>query len=287
VNIDVECIPCFIRQAVETSARAGADASLLWRIMRDVAGLIETLSPDECPPQFAERVYDAISAAVRNGDVFAAEKSHANALALELEPGFRRTIDAAPDPLLAAVKLAIAGNSMDLGVIFEYGDVGALAESVLSAELGIDNYAALRSALATASSVLVVGDNCGEAVFDRMLIEQMRRVRDCRYAYVVRGRPIINDVTAQDAVSAGIDRVATLLDTGSGAPGLVLSACSAETRKQFFAADLVIAKGQGNYEAISEAPRDVFFLLMVKCPVVSRHLHAPVGVAVTKHHLAP
>ena len=77
------------------------------------------------------------------------------------------------------------------------------------------------------------------------------------------------------------------LDTGSGAPDLVLSACSVGTRKQFFAADLVIAKGQGNYEAISEAPRDVFFLLMVKCPVVSRHLHAPVGVAVTKHHLAP
>jgi len=287
MNIDVECIPCFVRQALETSARGGADASTRWKIMRDVAGLIDTLSPDECPPQFAERVYDTISAALRNGDIFAAEKAHANDLALALEPGFRRTIDAAPDPLLAAVKLAIAGNSMDLGVISEYGDVGALAESVLSAELGIDDYAALRTALATASNVLVVGDNCGEVVFDRMLIEQMRRVRDCRYAYMVRGRPIINDVTAQDAMSAGMDRVATLLDSGSGAPGLVLSACSAETREQFFAADLVIAKGQGNCEAISEAPRDVFFLLMVKCPVVSRHLHAPVGVAVTKHHLAP
>jgi uncharacterized protein with ATP-grasp and redox domains len=190
-----------------------------------------------------------------------------------------------PDSLLAAVKLSIAGNSMDLGVVSEFGDVGDLARRLIETDLGVDDYVDLRERLEQADNVLVIGDNSGEIVFDRVLMEQMRRINRCRYTYMVRGRPVINDVTRQDAKDVGIDSVAEITDTGAGTPGLVLSACSVGAYEHFMRADLVISKGQGNYESLSDAPREVFFLLLAKCDVVSRELEVPVGSGVVKHRL--
>ena len=286
MRIHIECVPCFVRQGFETVSRVTQDVSIRWRVMREVCALAGNVSADVCPPQLAERIYDAVAAATGNPDPFVVEKHLANELALSLEPRFRGILSTVHDPLLAAVKFSIAGNSMDLGVVREYGDVGALADSMLAAPLAIDDYASFRQRMSVAEHILVVGDNNGEIVFDRLLIEEMRKVRDCRYTYVVRGRPVINDVTVEDARAVGMDRVAGLADSGSGAPGLVLAVCSEKVREMFLSADMVVAKGQGNYEALSDAPREVFFLLMVKCQVVSRDLHAPVGVAVVKHHQA-
>jgi len=286
VKIHVECIPCFVRQACETVCRVTSDEGMRWQAVQEVCALVRETPDDSCPPSFAERVYDAIAAITGNNDPFVAEKKQANELALGLEPRFREILSSVPDPLLAAVKFSIAGNSMDLGVVREYGDVGSLAEAMLASPLGIDDYTAFRRSLSHAGHVLMVGDNNGEIVFDRLLIEEMRKVRDCRFTYVVRGRPVINDITMEDAREVGIDRIAEVVDSGAGAPGLLLSACSKEVRDRFLSADMVVSKGQGNYESLSNAPRDVFFLLMVKCQVVSRDLHAPVGVAVVKHQRA-
>lgn len=286
MNIDVECVPCFVRQALATVRRATDDESLQWRVMKEVGRLVNEMSPGMCPPEFAERVYGVIGAATGNDDPYLEDKSRANSLVLALEPGFKDALQTADDALLAAVKLAISGNSMDLGVVADFGDIGACAEAMLSEEPGVDDYVSFARCLGKASHVVFVGDNAGEIVFDRMLIEEMRKVRDCRVTYVVRGRPVINDVTVDDARTAGIDRVATVVDTGAGAPGLVLTECSEAVRSLFLSADMVVAKGQGNYEALSDAPRDVFFLLLVKCPVVSREFAVPVGAAVVKHHRA-
>ena len=284
MKIDVECVPCFVRQALVTVRRATDDKSLQWRVMKDVGRLVDEMSPDMSPPEFAERVYGVIAAVTGNDDPYLEDKNRANTLVLGLEPGFKDALRTADDALLAAVKLAISGNSMDLGVVADFGDIGACARAMLSEELGVGDYVSFARCLGKASQVVFVGDNAGEIVFDRMLIEEMRKVRDCRFTYVVRGRPVINDVTIEDARTVGIDRVATIVDTGAGAPGLVLKECSQAVRSLFLSADMVVAKGQGNYEALSDAPRDVFFLLLAKCPVVSREFAVPVGAAVVKHH---
>ncbi|NLE94113.1 MAG: DUF89 family protein [Dehalococcoidia bacterium] len=284
MRIQVECVACFVRQGLETVARASSDAEVCWQAVRRVCAIAGETASDITPPELAERVYDAVAAVTGISDPFIEEKHRANEIAMGLRTHFESILADAQDPLLAAIKFSIAGNSMDLGIVTEYGDVGALAEAMLAAPLGIDDYEAFRHRLSQARHVVMIGDNNGEVVFDRLLIEQMKKVRGCRYTYVVRGRPVINDVTAKDAHAVGIDLVADVADTGSGMPGLVLSACSPEARRLFATADLVVSKGQGNYEALSEAPRDVFFLLMVKCQVVSRDLRAPVGVAVVKHH---
>ena len=104
--------------------------------------------------------------------------------------------------------------------------MGALAEAMIGGRLGIDDSEAFRHELSRAQHVLIVGDNNGEIVFDRLLIEEMARVRACRYTYVVRGRPVINDVTIHDAQSVGVDRVADVVESGSGAPGLLVASCA-------------------------------------------------------------
>ena len=285
MKIDVECIPCFARQAISTTRRCTDDPDIQWKVMRRVSECVSSLSPESSPPEFAASVYGVIAELTGVEDPFKAQKVEANNLAMAVVAELGNGLDDFPDPLLAAVKLSIAGNSMDLGVVSEFGDVGDLARRVMETDLGVDCYGALLARLRTARDVLVIGDNTGEIVFDRVLIQQMRRINHCQYSYMVRGRPVINDVTRQDAKDVGIDGVAEVLDSGAATPGLVLSACSGDAYERFMNTDLVIAKGQGNYESLSDAPREVFFLLLAKCDVVSRELKVPVGAAVVKHHL--
>ena len=284
MRINVECIPCFTRQAIATTRRCTDDPAIEWEVVRRVSRLIAELSPESTPPDFAADVYGVVSEFTGVDDPFCAQKVEANNLAMAVVAELGNGIEDFPDPLLAAVKLSIAGNSMDLGVVTEFGDVGDLARRVMETDLGVDDYEELRARVKAAKDILVIGDNTGEIVFDRVLIERMRRINHCRYTYMVRGRPVINDVTRKDATDVGIDGVAEVADTGAGTPGLVLSTCSKDAHERFMNADLVISKGQGNYESLSDAPREVFFLLLAKCDVVSRELQVPVGSAVAKHH---
>jgi len=145
-------------------------------------------------------------------------------------------------------------------------------------EAGVES---LRRAVSTARDILFLGDNAGEAVFDRLLIEQMPAAK---VTYAVKGAPIINDVTLADARASGLDEVAELIDNGNDAPGTILSLCPPAFQKHFAEADLVIAKGQANYETLSEAARDLFFLTQVKCPVIGRDIGKPVGSWTVQHH---
>jgi uncharacterized protein with ATP-grasp and redox domains len=123
-------------------------------------------------------------------------------------------------------------------------------------------------------TILYLADNAGEIVFDRLLLEQLA---GARLKVAVKGGAVINDATRRDAEQAGIGEVAEIIDTGSDTPGVVLEETGDGFREEFGRAELVIAKGQGNYEALSEAPREVFFLLMVKCDVLASDLGEPRG----------
>jgi uncharacterized protein with ATP-grasp and redox domains len=137
---------------------------------------------------------------------------------------------------------------------------------------------ALRSALKQSDSILYLADNAGETVFDRVLIETL----GFPVSYVVKAAPIINDATRKDAVAAGIDRVANIIDNGSGAPGTLLDQCSKLFCTQFAEADLIIAKGQANYESLSNSSAPIFFLLQAKCNVIARDLWVVEGGTILK-----
>jgi uncharacterized protein with ATP-grasp and redox domains len=149
---------------------------------------------------------------------------------------------------------------------------------VLAQPFAIDDGMAFREALARADRALYLADNAGETVFDRALIEWL----DVPVTYVVKGGPTLNDATVEDALAAGLDRVAEVVSNGTDAPGTILARCSEEFRRLYDEAELVIAKGQGNYETLSEEGPKVFFLLQAKCPVMARDAGVPVGSIVLK-----
>ena len=176
-----------------------------------------------------------------------------------------------------AVRIAIAGNIIDLGVADSY-DLDATLKRVLTQDFAINDLAALRSALAQNLSVLYIADNAGETVFDRVLIESLVG----SVTYVVKSGPIINDATFEDAVAAGIDQVATIIDNGSNAPGTLFEHCSETFRQRFSQAGLIIAKGQANYESLSDSSAPIFFMLQAKCNVIARDLGIAEGDIVLK-----
>ncbi|MCK5676410.1 MAG: DUF89 family protein, partial [Verrucomicrobia bacterium] len=192
-------------------------------------------------------------------------------------------INGAIDPFKMALRFSIAGNIMDFALTSKWDqmNLSSFLDDTRLKELDESGVEALRDAVGAAQNIFFLGDNAGEAVFDRLLIEQMPTAK---VTYAVKGAPIINDVTLAEARASGLDEVAELVDNGNDAPGTILSLCPPAFQKRFAEADLVIAKGQANYETLSESDRPLFFLTQVKCPVIGRDMDKPVGSWIVQYH---
>ena len=268
----LDCYPCFLRQALSAARRAGASPEQQHGILLATMDQLRSLAADATPPEMAERIHRLVRAETGDPDPYRQAKQDATRQALALLPRLRDLVRTSADPLDTAVRIAIAGNIIDQGVAESF-ELEATLERVLTQPYARDGLAALRQALAGTDAVLYLGDNAGEAVFDRVLIEHLSRP----VTYVVKGAPIINDATREDAIAAGLDAVAEVIDNGSQAPGTLLDRCSAAFRERFHRATLVIAKGQANYETLSDSPAPIFFLLQAKCGVIAGDLGVKVG----------
>jgi len=273
----LDCYPCYLRQALDAARRAGADEGQQRVVLDRVLDLLRRIRPSSTPPEIGDQVHRIVRRELGDGDPYRVAKEASTREALAFYPRMKALLAEADDPLETAVRLSIAGNIIDFGLVREY-DLLDVVERALEQPFAIDDRVALREALAQVDQVLYLADNAGETVFDRSLLE----VLEVPAVYAVKGGPILNDATREDALAAGIDGVAEVVSTGSDAPGTILDRCSEEFHKLYEEAELVIAKGQGNYETLSEEGRKVFFLLQAKCPVIARDLGVPVGSMVLK-----
>jgi uncharacterized protein with ATP-grasp and redox domains len=277
----LDCYPCFLRQALSAARRAGADEDQQRLILQRTCAELQTLPERATPPQMAERIHRLVRAEVDHSDPYLAAKQEATRAALERYPVLREHVRTADEPLDAAIRISIAGNIIDFG-IFETYDLDATVDRVLTQPFAIDDRPRLRAALADAREVLFLADNAGETVFDRVLIEALDRP----VCYVVKGSPVINDATREDAQAAGIDAIAEVMDNGSDAVGTLVERCSTAFRARLAAADLVIAKGQANYESLSSGPppcgAPIFFLLQAKCSVIAAELGVATGSIIAR-----
>jgi len=270
-----DCMPCFLRQAINASATAGATVEQTDLILRDVLQHLEESDWTAQPPRLAVELYRTVRRTTGNDDPYLGDKQRINALALQLLPDLQRDVAAAPDPFVAAVRLAMAGNVIDL-VAFDTIDrellLGEFAHAA-SAPPVVDHIGAMREALQRSTGpVLYVTDNAGEIAFDRLLIEQIVAlgVPAERITAMVRGGPAINDALLEDAIAVGLTDLVDVIDSGIDAPGFLLDLASDEAVERYQAAEVVIAKGQGNIESMPADDPRVFFLLRIKCPVLSR-----------------
>jgi uncharacterized protein with ATP-grasp and redox domains len=242
--------------------------------------MLAELDLSEAPPLVAQSIHRRLREISGVDDPYRPAKDRFNRLAMEMYPKLAARVKSARHPFLMAVRLSIAGNVLDLSVngeITEEQVREAVDQALLDPFSG--DVAEFHRAAAEAANILYLADNAGEIVFDRLLIEQLG---PARVTLVVRGSPVINDATPVDAQTVGLHKIVEVVDNGSDAPGTVLHDCSEEFRRRFREADLIIAKGQGNFETLSDEPGRLYFLFKVKCSAVASHLGLAVGYQVLK-----
>jgi hypothetical protein len=230
--------------------------------------LLATIDHASSPPVNSIGLYQLIARLSANQDPFAALKRQSNDLALLLLPQLQEVIRQGDDPLRRAILLAMAGNIIDYGSQ-QHFDLETTLANCLQQQPFIDDYALLRHDLGQAQTVLYLADNCGEIVFDGLVIDHL--LPHNRVTLAVKDGPIINDATVDDARFCGLEQKCRVISNGAVCPGTPLGQCSPEFRELYAQADVVISKGQGNFETLSEEKRTVYHLLTVKCPVVADH----------------
>jgi uncharacterized protein with ATP-grasp and redox domains len=278
MKTSLDCIPCFVRQALDAARMVSKDTAVHERIVREVLRWTGEMAFDQSPPVMGQRIHRRLREITGVQDPYRAAKDDQNRMALSLLHELKAEIESATDPLLTAARLAVAGNVIDMGAnngVTE-SDVRQCVRQALAENLSGEQDE-FRQAVAEARSILYLADNAGEIAFDRLLIE---RLPPERTTLVVRGAPVINDATMDDARAVGLHEIVEIIENGSDAPGTILEDCNSQTRRRFADADLILAKGQGNFETLSDESRNIFFLFKAKCPVIAAHVGLPVGTHV-------
>jgi uncharacterized protein with ATP-grasp and redox domains len=260
----LDCYPCFFRQIINTSQMMNLDERKIRELLIAFGQTLSHIQAGATPPEIGREAYRLISEKTGIPDLYAEKKKKCTQRALALYPRLKEQIVSSSDRLAMAIRMAIAGNVIDFGANADF-DLDKDLDVLLSKELAIDHYQAFCTALQKAQKILYLADNAGETVFDRLLIEELGKP----VVYAVRENPIINDAILQDALDAGIDKVAKIVSSGTDAPGTILNRCSESFLDIYRSADLIISKGQGNYEGLTDETQPVFFLLKAKCAVIA------------------
>lgn len=287
----MECIPCFFRQAIEAADMIGVGDKQKKEIINHVAQAIPGFSLNSTPPEMARIIHKIVRTVTGNEDPYLHVKQKSHEQAMSKYDVFVSKIKKSRNKLLTATELAIAGNVIDFGVGNSL-DVQAEIEKIVHQKVRerkhederYFQYNLFIKKLAASQNIVYLGDNVGETVFDSMLLEQIKtHCSGKQLWYAVRGFPVLNDALEIDAYNAGIDKYARIINNGYDAPGTILKKSSIAFRKIFKAADLIISKGQGNFESLSnQKTPTIFFLFMVKCPVIAQHLTCDVGNIILK-----
>lgn len=268
-----ECYLCALRQALSAARMVSDDVEFHNEVMRETSLILAGANPGSTPPEVGELFYRMIRERSGTDDPFAGQKRTQNDHVIALLPWLRETVARSDDPLMTAVRLAIAGNAVDPGAQESFDLEKSVMEAV-EGEAGLDAYREFARRLDGARRVLVVADNCGEVVFDRVLVETMLERaraagRELDVTMAVRGGPVINDVTMVEAEELGLGELCRLVSTGLEMPGTVLERAAPGFRRAFEDADLVVSKGQGNWETLEGGGREIFFMFQAKCPPVA------------------
>lgn len=275
MEICSECYPCLLKQAVDTLKIIGSNEEDKKETIKQVLTYLASAPSNLPPPYISRRVYKIVSDVTGVADPYAEVKKKSSLMVLGMLPILRERVKGAEDPIYEAFRLAIIGNIIDYGAgkSFTLEDISFFGNIPIK----INHYDDFLKDLKKAKTVLYIGDNAGEVVFDLLALEVLSNLNKKVY-FAVRTRPIINDVTKDDAEYVGVGRYAEIIDSGSDAPGVALDVVTPRFKSLLEEADLVISKGQGNFETLETYKRDdIYFLLRVKCEVVAKMLKANIG----------
>lgn len=284
MNSHLECIPCFIKQSLEAARMATNDESIQTKVLHEVMKHLQTISLTESPPKLSREIHRIIREVTCSKDPYKKVKETSNEMAKKKYSYLKKVVSDSDDPLLMAVKLSIVGNVIDFGTSNRF-DLTSMIDTAIKQDIDANSYLQFKHTLEQSKTILFLADNAGEIFYDKLLLEELKE-KQKQITYVVKANPIINDALIEDAKFAGIDRYAKVVSCDSGqnlsSPGIILSYASEQFLKLFDSSDMVLSKGQGNYEGLSDVKRNIFFMLVVKCPLVAQDIKADIRKLILK-----
>lgn len=284
MKIILDCYPCILRQVLSTAKLAGLNEAQTKKIIDEAMRHLLTTTECDSPQHIIVKIFDFMQSALHKKndlfDPYAKLKKESNEIVLQYFYYLESFVKCASSPLEMAITKAAAGNIIDFGAK-DHGnlDIEQEIHNIPSLQFAIYDFEPLSAILEKAHLILYIGDNAGEIVFDRILIRQIKRqAPDIRIVFATRDKPIINDVTIEDAYQVGLDKEAEIISSGCIYPGLMLDETNSDFQEIYRKADLIIVKGQGNYEGLSNVSDDrIFFILRIKCDRVANDIGARIG----------
>jgi len=277
MNLKPDCLSCLLNQSLRITKNLNLNDKISIEMMQLASNSIATYSQIS-PPIAAADLYPKLGALVNNRDVYKELKLLSTQEAMRLLPEVEKHVLSSSTPLKSAIKSAVAGNVIDFATPNHF-DLTTEFKKVFDTPFTIDDEALFFQRLNEVKSLMIIGDNVGEHVFDKLLLDTLHHsYPKLELYYAVRGKPIINDVTLTEAEEIGIDKICNLVDSGVDTPGLAYTHASSEFMQLYNDIDLIIAKGMGNYECLEDAQDSrIFHLFKVKCDVVSNDVGAELG----------
>ena len=277
--IKPDCIPCILKVAISALKNLRLDEDSVKALYAEILEIraLRGLVWDTTPAEVIEDIWKKIIEKAGTPDPFHTEKIKQNEKIMALYPFLEKKVNEAADPLKLAVKLSILGNSMDLMVADPSLAIKNSIAERAKLPLSDENYTKFREQLKASRHLLIFGDNAGEIVFDRLLIETIKKIYQPEIAFVVRSVPTLNDATLEEAKSVGLDKIATVIENGIDGPlpGTLLSRCASEVKELVHQSDLIISKGGGNFDTLDEErkhlDKNISFLLLSKCEPYYQH----------------
>ena len=274
----VDCVYCYLKQAANCMHLAGINEDRQHQVLFNLMDEIKTLDRSRTPAENSTELLLSVYRAIDNNDPYREAKENSNDLALELYPRLKEHLHKSNNRLYDTLKISVAGNVIDLGINKDFDIEDSLRRS-LGTGFARDDFGRFRNRLDQVEDVLLVADNAGEIVFDRLLAEELSAMGK-NVTCMVKGGPILNDATMADALQAGMDKVARMVTTGSNYLGAHPGKLSPEALMMLERAGLVISKGQANFESLEHekiARGRIFFLLKIKCECVGKVADANFG----------
>jgi uncharacterized protein with ATP-grasp and redox domains len=274
VKTYLECVPCIIKQAINTLRISGSSDETGRKVIAEVLRRVKNIDYGLSPAANSDIAYIVFSEVTGIKDPYYDLKRKYNRLALDIYPELEKLVSTSKDRLYMAVKAAIAGNIIDFGIDIKKAinvDLKKIIRELPRMRLAVDDYDSFKELLKHSINILYITDNAGEIVFDKIFIKELVRLGK-KVVLTVKSGPIINDAIIEDAAEAKLDCLARVIETGNNNIGINLDNSSNIFLEEFKKADIIIAKGQGNFETLDEVNADIFFLLRAKCESIAREL---------------
>ena len=275
MKIKLDCLPCIFRQVLESARMASDDKELIREIMNKYAEMIPEIDDNTMAPIIAGKMQEFVKKKTGVSDPYKEFKNRNLQTTEKFLPKVNRKIDENVDSIFASLIMSAMGNSIDAGVSLNV-DIETNIEMAFKNGFAYSDYDQFKKELSNAKKLLIIADNVGEALFDRILLKELNNY-DIEITYAVREIPVLNDISEKEAIMLGIDEYANIIKSGSTAPGMVMEEASDVFINAYENADIIISKGQGNLEGLSEVDKEIYFLLKAKCDLVANLLDVNVG----------